>query len=485
MKHIEVINKFKEDLSDLVRQVEMSSAAGHFDINKVCEDVFCGIFKEIYGFSSLRNLNEEDKKNFPGIDLADDIARVAIQVSSDKTLDKVKDTVSKFVKHGLSEKYDRLIVYLLTKKQASYSQTSIDTVAQGKITFNTASDILDYTDLATKAATADPFALQRASRHLEAYMRGGKVGLAEQDFDPPEQPAESLAANIVELYFPSKLYIADVLPEALEKEKGRKIFNQRKRVREYAQKSNRKLPSGFEVSEGKLITFYNLEESHNPFSLVIDDGTVEEFSPSDFHKIDDDHERVFKSLLRLCLQHQLYKQQVLWKHEEGIFIFLPMRKEDDTRSVTWMGQKKAVRSVFERKYMDKDPSKVLSTRHFAFSVDFLVIEDNWYASITPNWFFSYAGRNGEYEYSKFGDKLLSGLKRMEKNRSVYDQFRFLAAWLKDIGTEDLFSATSQEPAMLTFGNILKFEGGRFLNESLWEPLAEVDVEPSLQGALGV
>ena len=45
----------------------------HFDINKICEDVFCTIFKEIYGFENLRNLNEDEGKNFPGIDLADDV----------------------------------------------------------------------------------------------------------------------------------------------------------------------------------------------------------------------------------------------------------------------------------------------------------------------------------------------------------------------------------------------------------------------------
>ena len=101
MKHIELINKFREQLSRLVVEVEGAVAMGHFDLNKICEDVVCGLFRELYGFEALRNLNSEEKANYPGIDLADDEAKIAIQVTSDKSLDKVKETLGKVIKHGL------------------------------------------------------------------------------------------------------------------------------------------------------------------------------------------------------------------------------------------------------------------------------------------------------------------------------------------------------------------------------------------------
>ena len=109
MKHIRIIDQFREDLASLSREVETSVAMGHLDINKICEDVFCRLFKELYGFENIRNLNEEDKHNFPGIDLADDEAKVAIQVTSTKTVDKIKDSLTKIIEHGLHEKYDRFI----------------------------------------------------------------------------------------------------------------------------------------------------------------------------------------------------------------------------------------------------------------------------------------------------------------------------------------------------------------------------------------
>lgn len=75
MKHVRLINQFSEDLAALSREVEAKVAAGLLDINKICEDVFCGVFRELYGFKNIRNLNEEEQ-NFPGVDLADADAKV-------------------------------------------------------------------------------------------------------------------------------------------------------------------------------------------------------------------------------------------------------------------------------------------------------------------------------------------------------------------------------------------------------------------------
>ena len=355
---------------------------GHFDINKICEGVFCGVFKEIYGFKELRNLNEEEKKNFPGIDLADDEAKVAIQVTSDRTLAKIKDSLGTIIKYKLHEKYNRFIFYILTRKQGSYSQDSINKVCQGKVIFDAASDILDYTDLATEAASALPQNLKRTVDILGAYSRGCEVGLAEQDFDPPEDPAEMLSANLLELYFPQTLYIAEIVPEVFGRKKGKKPRYQRKQVRSYITDHEQVVPSDFEVNGGRLITFHNLEDQDNPFSFLIDEGTVEPFQPGDYYSIDADHERVFKSMLRFCMQQKLHKHCVSWQFKEGIFIFLPLQDSDNERTETWVGQKKATRTVFVRKFKKNKPNDVLSTRHFAFSVSFMTIGSGWYVSIT-------------------------------------------------------------------------------------------------------
>ena len=474
MKHIELINQFLEELAKVSKEVESSVAMGHFDINKICENVFCGVFKELYGLKNLRNLNESEGKNFPGIDLADDKERVAIQVTSDGSLKKIKDSIKKFLKYNFNKKYDRIIFYILSRKQNRYSEDSINKICKNKIKFNIETDILDFTDLATKAANAPPAALKKTVDILISYSRGCDVGLAEQDFDPPEESSEILTANLLELYFPDKLYIAELLPEVLD---GKRMRFQRNQVGAYVRNSNRSVPSDYVVSSGRLITFHNLTDQNNPFSFLIDEGTVEPFRPSDYYTIDEDHELVFKSLLRFCLQQKLYKHHVLWKHEERIFIFLPVNDFEHIRKITWTGQKKATRTVFERKFKDNEPKKVLSTRHFAFSLDFLTVENEWYVAIMPDWFFSYGE---DYLWSQFGDKLLSGLKRMEKNSSVFYQFRFLCSWLRDLDSDDLFSDNVAIVPHISFGKSLDLSGGRPLHEGMWVPLASMDADESGQ-----
>ncbi len=445
----------------------------HFDINKICEDVFCELFRVLYGFDNIRNLNKEEKPNFPGIDLADDEARVAIQVTSDAKLKKIKDTLKKIIKHSLHEKYDRIIIYILIRKQGSYLAKSISKICQDKIKFDTSSDIKDFTDLATEGANASPQNLKRAVDILGAYMRGCDVELADQDFDPPKEPPEILSANLLEFYFPKTLYIAELLPEVFGSKKVKKVRYQRKTISNFVKSQERRVPSDYEISAERLITFHNLEASDNPFAFLIDEGTVEPFQPSDYYDIDGDHERVFKSLLRFSLQQKLYRHHVLWKHIERLFIFLPKETADNERTITWFGQKRATRFVFERKFRKNEPDKILSTRHFSFSVSFVRVDSNWYLSITPDWFFSYGD---QYRQSPYGDKLISGKKKKETNRSVFNHFRFLCYWLKELDSEDLFSDDAISSPQITFGQILQYGGGRYLNEDLWGPLPLIAID---------
>ena len=480
MKHLQLIDQFREELTKLSHEVKMSVSMEHYDINKICEEVFCGVFIEIFGFKNLRNLNKEEKNNFPGIDLADDEAKVAIQVTSEKTLGKIKDSLKTFINYNLQETYNRIIFYILTEKQGSYSQASIDSVCQGKIEVDAGRDILDKTDLASEAAKAQPKNLNRAVKILLTYMQGCAVGLSEQDFDPPEDPPETLSANLLEVYFPGTLYIAEILPEVLGTKKGRKLRNQRKRVRTYVKDLEQIVPSDFEVNGGRLITFHNLENQDNPFSFLIDEGTIEPFDPSDYYSVDTDHEHVFKSLLRFCMQQKLHKYRVYWQFKEGLFIFLPLDDSDNKRVEVWVGKRAAERTVFVRRFKNNKPDEILSTRHLAFSVSFLTVDTRWYVSMTPDWFFSHGD---EYRPSFFGSEQLSRLKKMEHNQSVYNQFRFLCSWLKELDTDHLFSENSSGSSTITFGEILEVGGGCYLDERLWEPLVLIDEDDPMQSRL--
>src|SRR5690606_25809502 len=85
------------------------------------------------------------------IDLADDEARIAIQVTATPDSEKVKETLRTFVGHGLHEKYDRLIIYILTEKQLTYSGSGFAEILDGKLVFNKDKDIWDFREFLSAA----------------------------------------------------------------------------------------------------------------------------------------------------------------------------------------------------------------------------------------------------------------------------------------------------------------------------------------------
>lgn len=474
MKILDLQNEFRELVAQLRHEIEAASAMGQFDAHKVSENLMCGLLRELCGWSRLRNLNTE-QANFPGIDLADDTHRVAIQVTATADIGKVKYTLEQFVGHDLHQRYDRLIVYVLTAKQGSYSQAAIESACAGKHQFSASTDVWDYKELCSKAADAEPHKLQAALNHLKAYLRGVPVGLASEDIDPPLVPAESLTANLVELYFPSAMYISRLSVELVERHGKRKPGLWRKTIREFNQENESAVPSAYVVHSGNLVTFFDLTSSDNPYKHLIEPGTTEEHRPRDYWAIDEDHERVFKSLLRFSLQQRLFKERVCWENDSSEFVFLPSEDGLNQREEIWQGKKEAKRTVFARRFNKKDSSKVFLQKHLSFAVDFLVFGDLWFMAITPSWFFSYGA---DFKKSGFSHDNLSWIKRQENNQQVMNHFRFISAWLRTIDDEDLFSEKKLTDSFLSFGSAITLGGAPSLEESGWAALPSSSEEES-------
>ena len=94
----------------------------------------------------------------------------------------------------------------------SSSSSPTDGATGGKFSFNPESDVLDFRDLLAKAPHAKPQKVKNALDVVVAYRSGAKgVGLSEADFDPPAL-RETAQLNLVEVFFPHTLYVADLLP---------------------------------------------------------------------------------------------------------------------------------------------------------------------------------------------------------------------------------------------------------------------------------
>ena len=140
-------NRIRELMLKFLTEVDISNAMDMRDINLVSENVLIPLFSEVYGYSDLKNLNVSEGPNFPAIDLGDEKTRTAYQITSESGSAKIKDTLKKFVAHKLYKKFDRLIIYILAKKQETYRGREFDKIINGKFCFNKETDILDYRDL--------------------------------------------------------------------------------------------------------------------------------------------------------------------------------------------------------------------------------------------------------------------------------------------------------------------------------------------------
>lgn len=168
-------------MSKFVAQIEEENGMGMFDINRISEDVLIPLLSEVYGHKNLENLNVSEGANFPAIDLGDKETKTAYQITSDPRAGKIKETLEKFVKHKLYEKYDRLVIYILTKKQSSYKGTGFEEIIGDKFCFDKENDILDHQDLRRKISG---FSLER-TRKVERILVD-HFGTIQENDEPPD-----------------------------------------------------------------------------------------------------------------------------------------------------------------------------------------------------------------------------------------------------------------------------------------------------------
>lgn len=461
-------------LSQFYAQVQTAGALGLTDINQVAEDVLIPIFKEVYGWQDLENLNVSERPNFPAVDLADERARVAIQVTATPSSAKVKDTLSKFVEHDLHERFDHLIVYVITEKQSTYSGRGFDEIVQGRFQFDKDRDIRDYTDLIEDITAQDFDAMYRVKEILETHFGEGR-----RFFDTSErEEAEPFFLNLIEVSFPSELYVAsesfdrsDVIEGSREDPDLRSLRrNAPPRDVAYsalAQQGER-FSQDWHSHADQIITFHDLSDESLPLTKIIDPGTIVELSPEEWYDVNEDYERVFKHLLSRCLSQMLYEKDIQWQYQERCYIYKPpMEGKLHARSESWVGKKKSSRKVYEPTLDTEDPEKLWYAKHFAFDSRFRRFAGQWYLSVKPEWFFSW---NGYKRYSGHGDKV-DWLKRRERNQQVFNHVRFAEHQLKYDKPPELFDGRPNEPyPFLSFGSLVELEGHPSLPDGAWHAM---------------
>lgn len=135
-------------LSRFREQVKILNSNGEFSINIHAENILINVLNKIYE-CNLENTNYAEGKTYPSIDLRDKVKKIAFQVTSTSNLEKVKNTLIKFLDNNLHKEFDKVYIFVITEKQQNYDQTKIDKLLDGKFKFDI-KDIIDRTDIYTQ-----------------------------------------------------------------------------------------------------------------------------------------------------------------------------------------------------------------------------------------------------------------------------------------------------------------------------------------------
>lgn len=163
--NIEVLKKgIARCLATLSIYVKNLNTIHYFDINTTAEDFFKEFLNKIFGYN-LININIVDM-NSCAIDLADKDKKIAIQVTSDKSSDKIKYTIKKFIEKKLYEEYNQLYVLVITEKQKNYT---IEFDTEGKFQFSK-DNIIDNTDIMKKINEFEVDKLEETFNFLEKHF---------------------------------------------------------------------------------------------------------------------------------------------------------------------------------------------------------------------------------------------------------------------------------------------------------------------------
>ena len=270
---------------------------------------------------------------------------------------------------------------------------------------------------------------------------------------PATEHKEALFSNLLEVeQFPDYIYVAST-----DYRKPQEIFDWRN-------ENDIQMPSGWVLTEKSIRSVHDLKEE--PFRQLVDVGTVERFDLSEWSETDDpDRQREFVHLMDRVLNNDL-RSRGLWRSSvEHCFYFpaLPGYRVNSYRYKSLARETPRKVATIRR---DRETKDVVYIKHTAFRYDWVRLDDRWYLAIVPHYFYSTDNKT-TYPYA---EELLSGIKRLERQGAVLGQ---VVMWKEKLTESDtLFHKVKP---MIKFGNLLRYECHRGLDEKSWlrnDPLVE-------------
>jgi hypothetical protein len=173
-----------------VEEARLLSAMSLTDISAASDMFLVELFRELFDLPGLRNVNSE-KSNYPGIDLGDDSTGRAFQITADASLDKVLSTLETSIRAEVHKKYPQIQVYVVTGKQRSYKQASIDKTIGEALKFNAKKDILDSYDVVKAFKLLELDKAERVAAIVRKHVKPKAEVSSDDDTEALERDVEN------------------------------------------------------------------------------------------------------------------------------------------------------------------------------------------------------------------------------------------------------------------------------------------------------
>lgn len=445
MNRKDFIDKIAKYLARFVEEVKSYNDMSLYDINIHSENALIPILNAVFDIK-LQNANSLHKKNYPSVDLIDDLNKIAFQITSTSGIEKIKNTLIKFGEHNLQEKYETLYIYILTEKEERYSEKVITENTPVGLNFKADDHIIDISDLRKRIAYIQSLEkLEHIARLCEHEFSDVQIDSRSKKFQSGflKNEPENIHLNFLPLNFSGKLYQADLnIDEEVLKEninqwrvskglKKKSSFRKDELLRN-AMISRETYLTDFILRENKLLTLRNLYDTKDPLAPFIDRGTITQITPFEYYSTSEVFQRNFKNLLRQHLIEKCKSRGMEWVGKRKLIRFRNSKANPKELRVRWKGKNESTKTAIF-KMINKKEGHIICFRSMAFKPSFELIGSDWFLVINPTWSFS---NPGGFQPSRFEESYLSGLKRQENNNTVYYQYRFFAYYL---AYQDLFT----------------------------------------------
>ena len=267
-------------------------------------------------------------------------------------------------------------------------------------------------------------------------------------------------ANLIPLrHFPDSLYVAPTEMKTIKQA----WFHLRKGS---SSKYTEYISGAWTIYEDNLYSLVDPERSR--LKTIIEVGGLERFNTEEWALSDDDNKRrLFVRLLNAALREDLWAHGVRYQKEQDVYAFIG-RPDEPPRRLKYGNLKLRSTTTVVAHYEAKPKSGKIYKylRHGAFQGRFRFLGGQWYLEITPTYRFT---RNGK-DLDRFHEDRLSGIKRLERNRSVLSQLLVWQAVLRAPWIR------ADRPRLLEFAPLVSFRFSSGVDES---SLTALDAPPLL------